>query len=99
MSRTVGNAKTDEQSIRVVAAEIYRRSKSYRRLAPPGSRELRRRDAYSQGKYKATLEVDVHADTFHEDRAAILIVARVIDELNIECIKDSAPGVEIVITL
>src|ERR1700743_1901934 len=45
------------------------------------------------------LEIDVHADGFNQRRPAILVVAGVIDVLQIERVEDAAPGVQVVITL
>jgi hypothetical protein len=43
------------------------------------------------------LEVDVHANGFDEDWPAILVVARMVDELYVECIKDASPDMQVVV--
>ena len=45
------------------------------------------------------LEVDVHADGFDEDGAAVAVVAGVVDELDVEGVVGSAPGVGVVVAL
>ena len=45
------------------------------------------------------LEVDVHADGGDEHRAAVLVIAGVVDELGVERVVDAAPCVEIVVAL
>ncbi len=44
-------------------------------------------------------EVDVHAHRFNQHRAAILVVAGVVDVLEIERVIDAAPGVQVVVAL
>ena len=45
------------------------------------------------------LEVEVHADGFDEDGAAVCVVAGVGDVLGVEGVEESAPGVEVVVGL
>jgi hypothetical protein len=45
------------------------------------------------------LEVDMHPDGFDQHRAAVLVVARVIDVLQVERVIDSAPRMQVVIAL
>src|SRR5437879_3710293 len=45
------------------------------------------------------LEVDVHAYGFDEDRSTVFVVARMIYELHVESVKDTAPGVQGVVAL
>src|ERR1700704_5980499 len=41
----------------------------------------------------------MHADGLNQNRAAIFIVARVVDELKVERVVDSAPRVQVVVAL
>ncbi len=50
-------------------------------------------------KVYGALEVDVHADGFDQHRAAVLVVAGMIDELQVKRVVDSAPGVQVVVAL